>query len=102
MLAAMLAYALTNHLAVAGHLVTLFELPAALQRLCDMLRASERFFWPLAYALLAGALTLAAAALRGPALRAVLAAALLLQAVDVQAGMGRFPLPSAGGACVAQ
>lgn len=89
-LAAMLAYALTNHPAFAGHAVTLFDLPPALQRLADMLRASERFFWPVAYALLAGAIALAAGALRGGALRAMLAAALLLQAVDVQAGMQRY------------
>jgi len=90
MLTAMLAYAITNRPAFAGHVVTLFELPDALQRLADMLRSSERFFWPLAYALIAAAIAVLAARLSRMRLRLLLGAVLVLQIVDVEAGMASF------------
>ena len=102
MLGAMLAYAVTNRPAFAGHEITLFELPAALQRLADMLRSSERFFWPLGYALIAGAIAVAAARLSMRRLRLLLAGALLLQIVDVEAGMASFRALAAAAPPVAE
>ncbi|HEV7263890.1 MAG TPA: DUF6311 domain-containing protein [Falsiroseomonas sp.] len=86
----MLGFAISNRVGVAGQVVTLFELPAPVARMAEMLRSSERFFWPLAYAAIFAAIALLAARLPGPRLRLVLAAALLLQVVDIDAGMAKF------------
>ncbi|NKC32962.1 DUF6311 domain-containing protein [Falsiroseomonas selenitidurans] len=90
MLLAMLGFAISNRLAIAGQVFPLFEVPHALLRLADMLRASERFFWPLGYALIFAAAALVARRLPLQPARAVLAGALLLQLGDIEAGMGRF------------
>ena len=90
MLACMLAFAISNHPGIGGVVVDLFDLPAPLTRLADMLRSSERFFWPLGYALTFAAIALLAARLRRPVLRLVLAAAVLVQVTDIEAGMSRF------------
>ncbi|MBU8540471.1 DUF6311 domain-containing protein [Falsiroseomonas tokyonensis] len=89
-LAGMLAFAMSNHVAIGGHIVLVYDLPAPLLRLADMLRASERFFWPLAYASLFAAIAGLALRLAVVPLRWVLAGLLLIQVVDIQAGMGRF------------
>lgn len=89
-LAGMLGFALSNQVAVAGHVVLSYDLPAPLLRLADMLRASERFFWPLAYAGLFAAVAILARRFAAVHLRWVLAGVLLLQVADIQAGMDRF------------
>lgn len=86
----MLAFAVTHRIAIGGEVIIELALPAPVQRLVDLLRASERFFWPLAYATLFGAI--AAVAARWGARRAglLLAVALALQLVDISAGLARF------------
>lgn len=87
----MLAFAISPNLAVGGGpVMPLFELPAPLVRFADMLRSSERFFWPLGYAAIFAAIAVLARNLSQGWLRAVLMAGLLVQAVDVQAGMAKF------------
>ncbi|WP_372620719.1 DUF6311 domain-containing protein [Falsiroseomonas sp.] len=86
----MLCFAISNRVGVAGQVITLFELPAPAARLAEMLRSSERFFWPLAYAAIFAAVALLAARLPNPRLRLLLAAAFLLQMVDIDAGMAKF------------
>lgn len=90
MLAGMLGFAISNQVAIGGRIVASFDLPAPILRLADMLRASERFFWPLAYAAIFAAIAVLAQRLHGLRLRWVLAGLLALQIVDIQAGMGRF------------
>ncbi|WP_305669516.1 DUF6311 domain-containing protein [Falsiroseomonas sp.] len=90
MLAGMLGFAMSNQVAIGGRIVASFDLPAPVLRLADMLRASERFFWPLAYAAIFAAIAVLAQRLHGVRLRWVLAGLLALQVVDIQAGMGRF------------
>jgi hypothetical protein len=89
-LAGMLAFATSNRFAIAGHVLIEVPLPAAVVRLADMLRASERFFWPLAYAAIFAGVALVALRLPLRLARLVLGAALLLQLVDVEAGMAKF------------
>jgi hypothetical protein len=89
-LGGMLVFAVSNHPAAGGVVVDVFALPAPLTRLADMLRSSERFFWPLGYALIFAAIALLAARLARPWLRLLLAAAVLLQIADIEAGMARF------------
>lgn len=89
-LGGMLAFALSPNLAIAGQVFPLFELPAFARRLADMLRSSERFFWPLGYALIFAAIAVLARHLARPWLRVALLCAFLVQAVDIQAGMGQF------------
>ncbi|MGK7863166.1 DUF6311 domain-containing protein [Falsiroseomonas sp. E2-1-a4] len=90
MLAGMLGFAISNQVAIGGRIVASFDLPPPILRLADMLRASERFFWPLAYAAIFAAIAVLAQRLHGLRLRWVLAGLLTLQIVDIQAGMGRF------------
>jgi len=89
-LLAMLAFAISPRLGVAGEVVVLFDLPAFAARFADMLRASERFLWPLAYAALFAAIAVLGRHLPGRWLRAVVIGALVLQAVDIEAGMANF------------
>jgi hypothetical protein len=86
----MLAFAITHRPSVAGWQVTLLPLPEALVNLASALRASERFYWPMAYALMvAGAVGLArVAGRRGVGLAMV--ALLLVQVVDLQPGFRRL------------
>ncbi|NKE44344.1 hypothetical protein HB662_06115 [Roseomonas frigidaquae] len=94
-LAGMLAFAISNHVAIGGRIVLEFDLPAPILRLADMLRASERFFWPLAYAAIFAAIAGLSHRMGSHRpgiirLRWVMAGLLALQVVDIQAGMGRF------------
>jgi len=86
----MLAFAITHRPSFAGWQVTLLPLPEPLVNLASALRASERFYWPLAYALMvAGAVGLARVAGRRGAGLAMLAL-LLVQVVDLQPGFRRL------------
>ena len=89
-LLAMLAFAITHRPSVGGVQITLIPLPDRLVELLGALRASERFFWPIAYAaMLAGIVGL----LRvfGPRVGgAMLLALVLVQAVDLRPGFARL------------
>lgn len=89
-LAGMLGFAVSHRVAIAGHVIVLFDLPAPLQRVADLLRASERFFWPLAYAAIVAAVALVAGGMSRARARLLLAAVLALQIADIEAGMARF------------
>lgn len=86
----MLALALSHRVAVGGRVTELVALPARLLDYADALRASERFFWPFAYAAVLAAVF---AMLRGfgPARAgAMLAVLALLQFADMQKGFARL------------
>lgn len=89
-LLAMLAFAVTNRIAIADHVIAEFPLPALVQHYADLLRASERFFWPLAYAMLFAAIAAVAARWGGRRAGILLAVALALQLADVQGGLARY------------
>lgn len=86
----MLAFAITHRPSLAGHQVMLFPLPERLVEMASALRASERFYWPMAYALMvAGAVGLVR--LAGPPLAGLIMAALVVvQVVDLQPGFRRL------------
>jgi hypothetical protein len=83
----MLAFAVTHRATLAGVQVVLFEPPGWALALAGSLRASERFFWPLAYALLFAAVAVVARAWGGRRAGLLLAGLLLLQLVDLQPGL---------------
>ncbi|TCH97357.1 hypothetical protein EJV46_14560 [Roseococcus sp. SYP-B2431] len=88
-LAAMLLFAVSHHVTIGGTTVATLPLPERLVTLLGMLRCSERYFWPLAYALIlagmAGLLRVAGPRWGGLALLALL----LVQAVDLRPGYAR-------------
>ena len=89
-LLAMLAFAVTHRPSVGGWQVTLFELPRALVEPAAALRASERFLWPLAYALLLAAVAALAHGIGGRRAGLVLAALVAVQFADLQPGFARL------------
>jgi hypothetical protein len=89
-LVAMLVFAVTHRPAIGGVVIAELPLPTSVQRVADLLRASERFFWPLAYAALFGAIAAVAARWGGRRAGLLLAAALALQLVDISAGLARY------------
>lgn len=89
-LLAMLAFAVTNRVAVADHVIAEVPLPALVQRCADLLRASERFFWPLAYAMLFAAVAAVAARWGGRRAGLLLVGALALQLADIGGGLARY------------
>jgi len=89
-LVAMLAFAVTNRIAVGSAVIAEIPLPAFVQRAADLLRASERFFWPLAYAALFGAIAAVAGRWGGRRAGLLLVAALALQLVDISSGLARY------------
>ncbi len=89
-LLAMLAVAITHRPSVGGWQATLFELPPALAEPAAALRASERFLWPLAYALLLAAVAALAHGVGGRRAGLVLAALVAVQFADLQPGFARL------------
>lgn len=89
-LLAMLAFAITHRPSIAGVQITLLPLPERLVELLGTLRASERFFWPLAYAAMlagiAGLLRALGQRWGGPALLVLL----MVQAADLRPGLARL------------
>lgn len=89
-LGAMLLFAITHHVTIGGAEVATLPLPQRLVTLLGMLRCSERYFWPLAYALIlagmAGLLRVAGPRWGGVALLALL----LVQAADLRPGYARI------------
>ncbi|MBX6742637.1 MAG: hypothetical protein IRY87_11410 [Acetobacteraceae bacterium] len=83
------AFAVTHRVTIAGHAWVLFEPPARLLAIAGALRNSERMAWPLAYALLLGAI---AACARGWGPRRtgwMLLALLALQWLDLRPGIAQ-------------
>jgi hypothetical protein len=90
-LLAMLAIALTHRVSIGGQVVlVLADLPDRVLALADALRASVRFFWPLAYAALFAAIAALAHAIGGRRTGFALAALLAVQVVDLQPGFARL------------
>lgn len=89
-LGAMLAIAVSHRISIGGHVVALFDLPERVQHLADALRASERFFWPFAYALLLAAIVALVRGLGAQQAGLVLAALALVQFADLQPGFARL------------
>ena len=89
-LLAMLAVAVTHRVSIGGWQVELFALPSALVEPAAALRASERFLWPLAYALLVAAVAALAHGIGGRRAGLVLAALAVVQFVDLQPGFARL------------
>ncbi|GAA0582832.1 hypothetical protein GCM10009416_21550 [Craurococcus roseus] len=89
-LLAMLAVAITHRPSIGGWQFTLFELPPALVEPAAALRASERFLWPLAYALLLAAVAALAHGLGGRRAGQVLAVLVVVQFADLQPGFARL------------
>lgn len=86
----MLAFAITHRPSLGGWQFTLLPLPDRLVDLASALRASERFYWPLAYALMvAGAVGLVRLA-GGRRAGLAMAALVLVQVVDLQPGFRRL------------
>ncbi len=93
LLAALLGLLLfaVSHCMVVGGIERLhLPLPEALVARLDALRASERFFWPVAYAALFGAAAALVRRLGSRRAGLVLAAALGLQGLDLQPGFARL------------
>ena len=89
-LVGMLAVAVTHRVSIGGWQVTLFELPPALVEPAAALRCSERFLWPLAYALLFAAVAALAHGIGGRRAGLVLAALVVVQFADLQPGFARL------------
>jgi hypothetical protein len=89
-LLAMLALAVTHRPSIGGRQVMLFELPPALVEPAAALRASERFLWPLAYALLLAAVAALAHGIGGRRAGLVLLALVAVQFADLQPGFARL------------
>jgi hypothetical protein len=86
----MLAVAVTHRVSVGGWQVELFALPPALVEPAAALRASERFLWPLAYALLVAAVAALAHGIGGRRAGLVLLALAAVQFADLQPGFARL------------
>jgi hypothetical protein len=87
---AMLAVAISHRVSIGGQVIELFALPARVQAMADALRASERFLWPFAYALLLAAVV---ALVRGFGARragVVLAVLVVVQVADLRPGFARL------------
>ncbi|WP_157033480.1 hypothetical protein [Belnapia moabensis] len=78
-----LLFALSNRILIGGFALPTIPLPRSLDGLVNQLRASGRFFWPLAYLLPVLALAVLARARHRQAVGAVLAGFVLLQAGDM-------------------
>jgi hypothetical protein len=87
---AMLAVAISHRVSIGGTEFVLFEIPPEILRYADALRASERFFWPFAYALLLGAIAALVHALGGRRAGVLLAVLVPVQFLDMQPGFARL------------
>lgn len=89
-LSVMLAVAISHRVSVGGRVFEAVALPERLLAYADALRASERFLWPFAYALLLAAVV---ATVRGFGARragVVLCVLVVVQAADMQPGFARL------------
>jgi hypothetical protein len=81
----MFLFALTNNVGVGPFLVEL-PLPDSLERVANVIRASERFLWPVIYAISVLALVVVGRGLRPFACCVVVAIAAVLQVIDTGYG----------------
>jgi hypothetical protein len=86
----LLALAMSHRVALGGRVFELVPLPDWVVSRADALRASERFFWPVLYAVLLGACAAIVRQFGGRRTGLVLLAALTLQAVDLRPGFARL------------
>jgi hypothetical protein len=89
-LLAMLLVAISHRVAVGGQVIELFSIPEKPLELLGALRASERFFWPLAYTLLLGAIVALVHALGARRAGPLLALLVAVQLIDLQPGFARL------------
>ncbi|PZW44862.1 hypothetical protein C8P66_11329 [Humitalea rosea] len=89
MLLAMLGFAMTHRPSLGGLQITLFDPPGWALGLAGALRASERFFWPLGYAALLGAVALVVRVWGGRRAGLLLVVLLAVQAVDLRPALQR-------------
>jgi hypothetical protein len=89
-LAAMALFAISPNVSIAGVSFTVFELPEAILRYADALRASERFIWPLGYTALILSVFLLIRWLGGRLAGFVLAGLVLFQILDMRPGFARL------------
>lgn len=80
------AFAITHRVSIGGRVFELFALPPELLRYADALRASERFIWPVGYALLIAAAFALFRTLGGRRAGLVLLLLALVQAADLRGG----------------
>ncbi|MFC7542079.1 hypothetical protein ACFQU2_24920 [Siccirubricoccus deserti] len=83
----LLAFAVTQRVTLGGALMAELPLPAWLLDRLDVLRNAERMAWPLAYALMVGAVALADRAWGGRRVGWLLLGLLALQWVDLRPGL---------------
>jgi hypothetical protein len=86
----MLAIAITHRVSIGGHVFELVPLPERLVDIADALRASERFFWPFAYAALLAAIVALVRGLGATRAGVVLAVLAVVQFADLQPGFARL------------
>jgi hypothetical protein len=89
-LVGLLAVAVSHRVSVGGQVLELFRLPERVQDYANALRASERFLWPFAYALLLAAIV---ALVRGFGARRaglLLSVLVAIQFLDMQPGFARL------------
>lgn len=86
----MVAIAITHRVSIGGWQVALFELPSFLVEPAAALRCSERFLWPLAYALLVAAVAALAHGIGGRRAGLALVALAAVQFADLQPGFARL------------
>lgn len=85
----MLAIAITHRPSIGGWQITLIPMPDAIAPYAAALRASERFLWPLGYALLVGAVAALAHGFGPRRAGLILAALVVVQVIDLQPGFAR-------------
>jgi hypothetical protein len=86
----MLAVAVSHRVSVGGRVVELATLPPRVQDAADALRASERFLWPFAYALLLAAVFAIIRGFGAARAGAILAVLVVVQAADMRPGFARL------------
>ncbi len=89
-LAVMLAVAVTHRVSIGGAMVELVALPERALDYADALRASERFLWPMAYALLLAAIVAMVRGFGPARAGAMLAVLALVQFADLRPGFERL------------
>ena len=88
-LVGLLVFAIGNRPAIGGMILFEVPLPEPIRRLADLLRASERFVWPLAYTALFAAIAAIAARWGGRAAATILLLAVPVQLADISVGLVR-------------
>ena len=86
----MLAIAVTHRISIGGRMVALAEPPEEWLAIADALRASVRFFWPVAYAALFAAILALVRVMGGRRTGLALAALAVVQVADLQPGFDRL------------